>query len=69
MEILRNKSILVVDDDAALCRALKRVLRQAGCRVTPVQSGIEAIEQLADREKRFESAIGMAPLESEWAHC
>lgn len=57
MENLRDKSILVVDDDAAMCRALEKVLRQEGALVTPAQSGDEALEQLADREKRFDLVI------------
>lgn len=57
MEILRDKSILVVDDDAAMCRALTKVLRREGVRVTPAQCGEEALEQLADRAKRFDLVI------------
>jgi DNA-binding NtrC family response regulator len=47
----------VVDDDAAMCRALTKVLRQAGASVTPAHSGEEAVEQLADREKEFDLVI------------
>jgi len=57
MRILCHKSILVVDDDAAMCRALTKVLRQAGASVTPAHSGEEAVEQLADREKEFDLVI------------
>jgi len=35
----------VVDDDAAMLRALEKVLRQAGCLVTRAQAGDEALEQ------------------------
>ena len=56
-KILRQKSILVVDDDAAMLRALEKVLRQAGCLVIRAQSGEEAIKQLRDRAKRFDLVI------------
>ena len=56
-KILRQKSILVVDDDAAMLRALEKVLRQAGCLVTRAQAGDEALEQLGDRAKRFDLVI------------
>jgi DNA-binding NtrC family response regulator len=55
--VLREKSILVVDDDAAMLRALEKVLRQAGCLVTRAQSGDEALEQLGGRAKRFDLVI------------
>lgn len=57
MTTLWHKSILVVDDDAAMLRALEKVLRQERGLVTAVQSGVEAIEQLANREKRFDLVI------------
>ena len=55
--ILRQKSVLVVDDDAAMLRALEKVLRQAGCLVTRAQSGDEVIAQLGNRAKRFDLII------------
>ena len=54
---LTGRKILVVDDDAAMRRALEKVLRQAGCLVTPAQSGDEALEQLGGRARRFDLVI------------
>ncbi len=57
MGMLRHKSILVVDDDAGMLRALDRVLRLEGCTVTSAQSGDEAMERMADRRNRFDLVI------------
>src|SRR5512147_664959 len=43
------KSILVVDDDAALCKLVARILEQQGHAVVACHSGIEAIELLRQR--------------------
>ena len=57
MERLRNKSVLVVDDDAGLLRALEKVLRSEGCRVSSASWADEAMEQLTDRGNQFDLII------------
>lgn len=42
--------VLVIDDDPAIAAMLARVLEDAGCRVTHVHGGAEALERLADEE-------------------
>lgn len=39
-------AILVVDDDAAVCRLLVRMLERMGCRVTTAASGEDALEMI-----------------------
>ena len=55
--ILHNKSILVVDDDASLLRALEKVFRSEGAAVTCIATGDEAIEFLIRREKQVDLVI------------
>jgi CheY-like chemotaxis protein len=57
MRGLRNKSILVIDDDVSLLRALNKVLGCAGAKVTAADRGGEGIEILSKREKRFDLII------------
>lgn len=57
MESIRNKSVLVVDDDPGLLRALEKVLIGEGCTVTCASWAAEAMEQLADRNNRFDLII------------
>ena len=53
----RNISILIVDDDASLLRALERVLSDQGCKVTCANWVAEAMEQLDDPQKGFDLII------------
>lgn len=54
---LLKKSILVVDDDAGMLRALEKVLRGAGAEVTCFTRGDDAIELLTRREKPIDLVI------------
>jgi DNA-binding response OmpR family regulator len=54
---LRNKSILVIDDDASLLRALKKVLCGEGAVVTTADRGGDGLELLSKRDKRFDLVI------------
>jgi EAL domain-containing protein (putative c-di-GMP-specific phosphodiesterase class I) len=42
----REKSVLVVDDDPAVARAVRRVLEAAGCSVSVAQGGQQAVETI-----------------------
>jgi CheY-like chemotaxis protein len=57
MRSLRNKSVLIVDDNTAMVRALDRVLRGEGATVTPATEGAEAVEILTRREKVIDLVI------------
>jgi DNA-binding NtrC family response regulator len=57
MESLRDKSILVVEDDAGLLRALEKVLSNEGCVVTCASWAAEAMDHLADGRKHFDLII------------
>ncbi len=54
---IHGKSILVIDDDAALVRALNKVLTGAGAIVTTAAYAGEAMEQLTDKLKLFDLII------------
>ena len=57
MENLRNKSVLVVDDDPAMLRAMTKVLAREGMQVTGVSDPAAVATKLADSEKRFDLVI------------
>jgi len=57
MRSLRNKSVLIVDDNPAMVRALERVLRGEGATVMPATEGAEAVEILTRREKVIDLVI------------
>ena len=57
MKGLRNKSILVIDDDAGLLRALNKVLSGEGATVTAADWAGDGIEILSRREKYFDLVI------------
>jgi len=57
MESILNKNILVVDDDERLLRALAKVLTNEGAVITGASWAGEAMEQLADLQKRFDLII------------
>lgn len=52
-----NKSILIVDDDAAMLRALEKVLRDEGWAVIPALAAAEAVEILMRRLKKVDLVI------------
>jgi DNA-binding NtrC family response regulator len=54
---VRSKSVLVVDDDAGMLRALNKVLIGAGAIVTCAVEAAEAVEILTKREKTFDLVI------------
>jgi DNA-binding NtrC family response regulator len=54
---LANKSILVVDDDAAMLRALERVLEGEGASVACAAEAEEAVEILTRRQKSIDLVI------------
>ena len=57
MNPLSEKSVLIVDDDRAMLRALTKVLASEGCRVTSVDGPVAALGELSNREKRFDLLI------------
>lgn len=52
-----NKSVLLVDDDARMLRALEKVLREEGLDVVPAFEAAEAVEILTGRHKRVDLVI------------
>jgi DNA-binding NtrC family response regulator len=57
MKKLRNKSILVVEDDAGMLCALDKVLTGEGAEVTCAAWAGDAVEILTARQKRFDLVI------------
>lgn len=57
MESIRNKNILIVDDDERLLRALDKTLRSEGAMVTTTLWAGDAIEILIRREKSMDLII------------
>ena len=57
MENLRNKSVLVVDDDPGMLRAMMKVLAKEGMRVTGLSDPTAVVTTLADSEPRFDLVI------------
>lgn len=51
MMSIRNKNILIVDDDERLLRALDKTLRSEGAAITTTRCAGEAVEFLIRREK------------------
>jgi two-component system response regulator FlrC len=51
---IKSKSILVIDDDLAMLRALSKVLRSEGATVTGASWAGEALEHLTDKFERFD---------------
>ena len=57
MESIRNKKILLVDDDEHLLRALNKTLTSEGAVVTAAQWAGDAVEFLIQREKHVDMVI------------
>ncbi len=57
MSSVKGKSILVVDDDAAMLRALSKVLSGEGATVSKASRVDEALKHLADNQRRFDLVI------------
>lgn len=57
MNNILNKSILIVDDDARMLRALAKVLTGAGARVTCASWAGDAIEVLTGRQRQMDLVI------------
>lgn len=57
MESLRNKSVLVVDDNPAMLRAMTKVLGNEGMRVTGLSDPTAVVTKLAESETRFDLVI------------
>ena len=57
MSDLRNKSVLVVDDDLGMLRAMTRVLSKEGMRVTGVSDPTVVVSKLMESETRFDLVI------------
>jgi DNA-binding NtrC family response regulator len=57
MKKLHNKSILIIDDDAGMLRALDKVLTGEGATVTCAGCAEDALELLTARQKRMDLVI------------
>src|SRR6266513_5948252 len=57
MDELQDKSVLVVDDDSGMLRAMTKVLANEGMEVTSVSDPVAVVKKLADSEKRFDLVI------------
>ncbi|HUC84603.1 MAG TPA: response regulator [Candidatus Acidoferrales bacterium] len=57
MKKLRDRSVLIVDDDARMLRALGKVLRAEGAVVTEAQWGGDALDFLTSRQTRVDLVI------------
>jgi DNA-binding NtrC family response regulator len=57
MDELQDKSVLVVDDDPGMLRAMTKVLAREGMQVTSVSDPAAVATKLADSEKRFDLVI------------
>jgi DNA-binding NtrC family response regulator len=57
MENLRNKFVLVVDDDPGMLRAMMKVLAKEGMRVTGLSDPSAVVTTLAESDTRFDLVI------------
>ncbi|MGA3266574.1 MAG: response regulator [Verrucomicrobiota bacterium] len=57
MKNIRNKSVLIIDDDTRMLRALKKVLAGEGCTVTCATWVVDAVEILTERKKQIDLVI------------
>lgn len=54
---LQDKSVLVVDDDPGMLRAIARVLGRQDMQVTCVTDPVAVVKELANSERRFDLII------------
>jgi DNA-binding NtrC family response regulator len=54
---LREKSVLIIDDDTAMLRALEKVLSGEGAAVTRLERAADALETLAVRKEKTDLVI------------
>lgn len=54
---IREKSVLIIDDDTGMLRALDKVLTGAGAIVTRAQNAGDAVEILTVRKQKFDLVI------------
>jgi DNA-binding NtrC family response regulator len=57
MEDLRNKSVLIVDDDPGMLRAMTKVLTNEGMRVTGLSDPTSVATTLAESESKFDVVV------------
>jgi DNA-binding NtrC family response regulator len=57
MDELQDKSVLVVDDDPGMLRAMTKVLVREGMQVTGLSDPAAVATKLADSEQRFDLVI------------
>lgn len=57
MKKIRDKAVLIIDDDTGMLRALDKVLTAAGAVTTRAQCAGDAVEILGAREKKFDLVI------------
>ena len=57
MNELRNKSVLIVDDDSGMLRAMTKVLANEGMQVTSVSDPTTVVTHLGEPGKRFDLVI------------
>jgi DNA-binding NtrC family response regulator len=57
MNELHDKSVLVVEDDPGMLRAMTKLLASEGMQVTGVSDPVVVVKELADSEKRFDLVI------------
>jgi DNA-binding NtrC family response regulator len=57
MRKLRNKSVLIIDDDPGMLRALNKVLSGEGAEVTCAAWAGDAIDILTERRKRVDLVV------------
>jgi DNA-binding NtrC family response regulator len=57
MKDLRNKSVLIVDDNPGMLRAMTKVLANEGMQVTGVSDPTAVVTKLAEAGKRFDLVI------------
>jgi len=57
MKNIHEKSILIVDDDTRMLRALKKVLAGEGCTVTCATWVVDAVEILTERKRQIDLVI------------
>jgi DNA-binding NtrC family response regulator len=57
MDELHDKSVLVVDDDPSMLRAMTKLLASEGMQVIGVSDPVVVVKKLSDPEKRFDLVI------------